>query len=214
MPGPLPHPNPRRRLPAWVLVGLLHLLAVLAIWKLPVWADRTAPAQDKPPLVVRLWFQVTKPAPANAAPANAAPVRPAPRRTEPQAITWPAPPSAAPTGPSSVPGAEPAAPMASAPAVAASAAPLNLALPRGASAPWRQRNPALDDPRSNTAKLTMDQKLANAMGGDGSWAEERLDLDHIRYRRGDDCILVTRSRAGQLELGNGAFRNAWTVRPC
>ena len=91
---------------------------------------------------------------------------------------------------------------------------LNLSLPRGASAPWRPRNPALDDPRSNTARLTMEQKLANAMDGDGSWQMERLDNDRIRYRRGDECLLVTRSRAGQLELGNGAFRNAWMVGNC
>jgi hypothetical protein len=133
---------------------------------------------------------------------------PLPPRAEPQAITLPAEPTPPPAAP-----VESAPPTGPPPAPAQ--APLNLALPRSASAPWRARNPALDDPRSNTAKLTLEQKLANAMGGDGSWHEERLDLDTIRWRRGSECIVATRSRAGQLELGsNGAFRNSWLVRNC
>ncbi len=228
-----PHPHPHDgtaarpapalspRLGAGLLMGLLHLGLVLILWDLPVWADRVSITLNRP----LLWVTVAPPPPEAAAdPAAARPrplprpllqplplPQPSPRQPEPQAITLPAvapSPSAAPTE-----GATPA--TASPPAGGAPPAALNLSLPRGASAPWRQRNPALDDPRSNTARLSLEQKLANAMGGDGSWHEERLDLDTVRWRRGNECILATRSRAGQLELGsNGAFRNSWLVRNC
>jgi hypothetical protein len=194
-------------------MGLLHLGLVLGLWDLPVWADRVSVALNRP----LLWVTVTPPppeAPAGPAAARSRPLplpQPSPRQPEPQAITLPAVavlPSAAPTEGTTATTASP-------PAGGAPPAALNLSLPRGASAPWRQRNPALDDPRSNTARLTLEQKLANAMGGDGSWHEERLDLDTVRWRRGNECILATRSRAGQLELGsNGAFRNSWLVRNC
>ena len=205
-----------------LLVLLLHGALALVLWQLPAWRDRGTPLQERPPMLLRLWW------PETAAPVQLpAPIRPKvlrapPTRGEPQAITVPStasgPPTAATTGNEATvaPVAGPTTPTQTTPTAAASTpAPLNLSLPRGASAPWRQRTPALDDPRSNTAKLTLEQKLANAMGGDGSWNEERLDLDTVRWRRGNECIVATRSRAGQLELGsNGAFRNSWLVRAC
>ncbi len=217
-----PRTEPRRLLPAWLLVGLLHVLLALLLWKQPVWADRTSPVVDRPPLVVTLWQRVREttlaPQPPTTLRRREQPSQPQPKAPEPQAITLPTASTPAPTPADAAPAGTPPADLIAPPAMQASkdpAAPrLNLALPRGASAPWRQRNPALDDPRSNTAKLSMEQKLANAMGGDGTWTEERVDLDHVRYRRGDQCIIATRTRAGQLELANGAFRNAWTVREC
>lgn len=95
------------------------------------------------------------------------------------------------------------------------AQPLNLILPRSASAPWQlPRNAALDDPRSNTARATFDSRLRNAMGGDGAWVEERLDNDRVRFRRGSECVEMTRSRAGQLDPANGAFRDLWAGKRC
>ncbi len=201
-----------------MLVGLLHGAVVLSLWKQPVWADRVAAVLDRPPLVVTLWQQVrqvTRTAKPPTAPARQEPLL-RPRAPEPQAITLPSLPSLPPLSSQPAPPAptNASAPPAAEPTADTPAPRLNLALPRGASAPWRQRSPALDDPRSNSAKLTMEQKLANAMGGDGTWVEERVDLDHVRLRRGDQCVLMTRTRAGQLELANGAFRNSWTVREC
>ena len=93
------------------------------------------------------------------------------------------------------------------PATPAPPQPLNLALPRGASAPWRAaRNPAVDDPRSNLGKLTLEQKLADAMGGDGQWVEETIDADRRRLKRGNTCIYLQRPRAAQLDPFNPAYR--------
>ena len=105
---------------------------------------------------------------------------------------------------------EPAAPTAS----GAAPAPLDLTLPRQPHAPWRERNPALDDPRSNTRPpAAVEARIAAALG-DGRWQVERLDHDRVRYRSGGRCIIAPRSRAGQIELAGGAFRDLWAVSDC
>jgi hypothetical protein len=91
---------------------------------------------------------------------------------------------------------------------------LDLTLPRQPHAPWRERNPALDDPRSNTRPpAAVEARIAAALG-DGRWQVERLDHDRVRYRSGSVCVIATRSRAGQLELAGGAFRELWAVSDC
>jgi hypothetical protein len=206
----------RKSIAIGAVVLLLHFALVGWLLRAPAWSDRETSAPDQQPLQVRLWW--ASPSPQPAAPAQRV-QRPQlsvpdqqenPRPMKPQAGTGPAaaPPSAmtdAPAATTAVPG------MPSEPTIAA---PLNLTLPRSASAPWRQRNPALDDPRANSTRMTMEQKLANAMGGDGSWVMERVDLNTIRYRRGNDCVQLTRSRAGQLELGGNAFRESWLAGNC
>ena len=116
---------------------------------------------------------------------------PSPPVPTPQAITLPAAPIAP---------AEPVATGASAPT-------LNLILPRSASAAWHQRPQALDDPRSNTPRLTLEQKLAMAMGGDGTWVEEMIDADRRRMRRGNLCVYLQRPAAAQLDPFHPANRH-------
>ena len=203
----------RRRAARWVAAAVLlaHLAVLGGALRLTVWRDRHGPAPERQPLVVRLMLPPAA-APAAAPRQAAAPARALPARREPQAITLPAPAVEA-----TEPPAQPSqpAPVAVTGEVAASAPPpLDLRLPRGASAPWRAHNPALDDPRANSRKATMEENLAAAMGGDGRWVMELLDGDRIRYRRGNQCVEVQRTRAGQLELANGAFRNLWAAKGC
>jgi cytoskeletal protein RodZ len=166
---PAPFWKPRQRPATVALVLALHLVLLAGALRLGVWPERTA-TSSRPPLTVQLiWQRLTSATPpAQQAKSEVQPVQPtratrsvqevlptttnAPATADPalQAITQPA---AAPTEP-----ATPAATAASAPV------PLNLALPRAASAPWRQRLQALDDPRSNTPKLTLEQKLADGHG--------------------------------------------------
>lgn len=139
-----PH-STRQPWPAWVLVGLLHLALLLSLWQLPVWADRIGTPARQPPLVLTLWPQVREPTsapPPASKPAPAPRIAPLPLRKEPEAITLPSEPAvAAPSDTETGPRPERSTPG---PATAtAPPAPLNLTLPRGASAPWRQRNPAL-----------------------------------------------------------------------
>jgi hypothetical protein len=223
---PMPALSSRRRGAAvGAVVLVLHGLMLAGWLQLKPGLDRKAADQSQPVLMLRLLpppravpqptlstanatartappaprLRPRLPPPAPQAEALASP----PPAASPQAITWPT---------------EAARPEASADRTAGAASPppvpLDLSLPRAASAPWRRRNPALDDSRSNDRPLTFEQRLALGMGGSGPWAEERLDPDTIRFRRGAQCQLATRTRAGQLGLANGAFKDAWVVRPC
>lgn len=227
----------RRPLSAVALVVLLHAGVFVLLWTMAAPLDRQAPAfAGTSPIV---WLKTAadppqrellppvapppgprRPAPRpwenadHSAPSRAPqPARVAVEALEVQAIT---PPGQAARDAA----AGPAASGASQPVTGAVAArtvtpqPLNLQLPRGASAPWRQRNPALADARVLTAAPTLESRLVQAMGGDGRWQTERLDNDRLRLRRGAECVMMVRSRASQLGLGGGASSDTWQVGPC
>jgi hypothetical protein len=79
---------------------------------------------------------------------------------------------------------------------------LNLALPRGASAPWRDRHPGRDDPRTNTPRATLESRIAAALGGVEGITEEQLEDGIMRFRRGTQCVLVHPNRAERLDPWN------------
>jgi hypothetical protein len=211
-----PLPRPARR-SVWPAAGvlLLHAIAGGLALRLTVWRDRVPPAAAQAPVL--LWWPASQPvapsptparakavAPAAALPPAGAPPAPLPtpaRAAEPQAIQLPA--AEVPrTVPSAASGAAPVAPVAP---IAPPA--LNLALPRGASAPWRQRPAALDDERANSApNKSLEARIAAAIGGAGDEVvEERLDDGRLRLRRGTACVIVHPSRAGRLDPFNESF---------
>jgi hypothetical protein len=227
----------RRLVPVVALVGLLHAGVFVLLWTMAAPLDRQAPAFARTSPIV--WLKTAADLPQREllpplAP-SPGPRRPAPRpwenadRSAPSGAPQPAQLSVEEreaqaitlSGPVARDAADgPAASGASQPAMGAVAGrsvapqPLNLQLPRGASAPWRQRNPALEDARVLAPALTLERRLAQAMGGDGQWQTERLDNDRLRLRRGAECVMVVRSRAGQLDLGGGTFRDTWQVGYC
>ncbi|MBA4177181.1 MAG: hypothetical protein C0505_11570 [Leptothrix sp. (in: Bacteria)] len=188
----------------------LHVLGLAAALRLGAWQDRSPPPRAQAPLLV--WLQAPPAlaaAPGRPPPAHQATARPqatpaaARQRPAPQAITLPSP-SAANDVQAAAGAASAAEPVAPASARAAGQAPLNLTLPRGASAPWRQRHPGLDDTRANTARATLDSRIAAALGGSDRITEERLSDGRMRFRRGNDCVVVHPSRAQGLEPWNGS----------
>ncbi len=204
-----PQTPPRRRAGPAALVLGAHVLAALLLARLGTWSDRGPPAAERLPLVVRLL---------SLAPPTPAPAPPPPPHRQQRAATAPAVPMRQPAAARAVQStpaltmppaaALPATPEPALPApdpAPAPPPPLNLALPRGASAPWRRQLPALEDPRSNSARATFESELRAAMGGDGRWALERIDEDHIRLRNGSTCIDIRRSRAEQLDGFNRSF---------
>lgn len=209
MPRPLAESRPRAI--ALGIVLLLHLVLLAGALQSAAWRLRLPTAVEPLPLQVRiLWARAPTAAPppvqrtqatrepriAARGAAAAIPARPAAAAA--QAITLPAPAEPDPVSlasPFPAPLALPKTPA------LASSAPLDLRLPRGATAPWRARSPALDDPRSNSARAGFESRLANAMAG-GDWVEERLDPDHVRFRRGDTCVTVERSRNDTLDPFN------------
>lgn len=199
--------------PALALVGgmvlLLHALLLVLLASLGTWRDRGPAEKTAPPLTV--WLLDDKPS-AAATPAARVPstavqlpsALPRPQRAdEPGAITVPALPTPpAPATPASAP-----ALVAERPAAAASDA-LNLALPRGALAPWRQRNPALDDARANTRRPThMAALIDRALGGDadGPITEEALSDGSRRFRRGSRCVVIHPSQTQRLDPFHSSF---------
>lgn len=82
-------------------------------------------------------------------------------------------------------------------------APLQLTLPSG-PAGRVERSPALDDPRANTQRLSLEARIAKTLEKD--WTEERLPDGSRRFRRGNDCILVKDSQATVLDPFNNASR--------
>lgn len=124
-------------------------------------------------------------------------------------------------------GPEPAAPVATTgtvmpqaiiePAPAAAQAPLpplRLNLPAHmASAP--ARNPAMDDPRANTPRLSFGEKLARDLGTDPSLREERLNDTTLRVRRGSECYVVRQALTAQQDPWNGRMTDRpSTVEKC
>jgi hypothetical protein len=201
-------PHRRLRPGAAGLVLVLHLVGAALLLRLGTWPDRTPVPAAGPPLL--LWLlpapdplRGAAPVPATPAPrpalARRAPAAPAPRRPDDDALQ-------AISVPAAVDAPAPAPPAAAASATPPAPPPLNLALPRGRPAPWRERNPALEDPRSNTPRFTLEQRIAEAMGGDGEWVEEAIDADHRRIRRGRTCIYLQRPRAAQLDPFHPAHR--------
>lgn len=199
-----------------IAVLSLHALVLGSLLQLTAWRDRKPGALAQAPVLVRLLRPALPPAPAAAALAPSAEPRAPPRVVAADAPRTPATDGPRPTLPQAISAAPaPQLPVAAAAPDAQPPRPaLKLELPRSASAPWRQRNAALDDPRANTAPATVESRLAAAMGGEAGWVQERLDNDRVRWRRGSECIEMQRSRAGQLGLAGGAFRDLWAAKNC
>ncbi|WP_457428170.1 hypothetical protein, partial [Roseateles sp. P5_E7] len=92
---------------------------------------------------------------------------------------------------------------------------LRLMLPPGyAASTAAARNPALNDPRSNTPRPTLEDRIADATGGAGAWVEEPVDNhslvvgalgDHRTVmRRGNTCVEVFRSRIADSDPFNSS----------
>lgn len=191
----------RRRRRRWAAAAVLLLHA--GLW----WAWRdTRPTPDRhaaavqAPVLLRLAAPSTPSTP-SATPDDTLPRLPVPRPTLPPAPALEVPAIAAlppAAGPAPTSAATPAAAPATAPAAPSATAPLVLDLPRGASAP--RRNPALDDPRANTARATVESRIAKAMQKE--WVEEVLGDGRTRWRRGDECVLVKPARDAELDSFN------------
>lgn len=186
----------------------LHLMGLYVALHTGVWADRQSAARQAPLQVRLLLLPMARREPPPASEPMDPPTAARPPARARAALAQPQPEAALPAI-ALPPAAEvPAAPAVTPiPAAAAdSAAPLNLTLPRNAADPRGRRNPALEDPRSNIPQLTLEQRLAEAMGGDGEWVEEPIDAEHRRLRRGNTCIYLERPRAAQLDPFHPANR--------
>lgn len=81
---------------------------------------------------------------------------------------------------------------------------LRLTLPPGyAASSAAHSNPATRDPRSNSARRTTEDRIADAAGASGDWIAERTSDSRTVMRRGDTCVEVFKSRIADSDAFNG-----------
>lgn len=195
--------------PRWLargLVAALHLAVLAGLW---LYKPAGLGGHDERRLTTVRLILPAPPRPQAPPPPNAATPRVAPATPQlvpPPAIAVDTPPPEA---------AAPAAPPAQAQPAEPPRATLRLTLPPGyAASSAAARNPALSDPRSNTARLTLEDRIAEATGGAGAWVEESTSDNRAQavgaqgdhrsvFRRGDTCIEVFRSRITDTDSFNG-----------
>jgi hypothetical protein len=190
-----------------MLVVALHAALLAALW-----LHRAPPLQDpgeRRTITLRI---VTPPKASREPPPTALPRLTAPPPAVPVVVMPPVPPIVPGNEP---PAASPTPPIAAAPPPAeAPRTTLRLLLPPGYAASTASRNPALTDPRSNTPRLTLEDRIADATGGAGAWVEEPVEnhaqsvgaLGEYRtvMRRGTTCVEIFRSRISDFNAFNSS----------
>jgi len=189
-----------------LLVAALHLVA---LWLLTQGAP---PARDRPRAAVALRIvpaaprtRIEPPLPAPPTPPAARQAAAAVRRTNERLSTKPPlqpAPAEEPAPPSPV--AITVAPAASAASAAQPA--LRLDLPHRGLTTTAPRNPALDDPRANTAPAGMGERLAATLGSDPRRSEESRGEGRLRVREGASCVDVRVSRNTQIDPMEQSYR--------
>jgi hypothetical protein len=90
-----------------------------------------------------------------------------------------------------------------------------LRLPRFADDARGSRNPALSDPRANTVRLGLGERMARTIGSDERLLEEARGDGRRRVRQGTTCLDVHPSRAGVIDpIGQSERPNPALVGAC
>lgn len=86
----------------------------------------------------------------------------------------------------------------------------NLHLSRAALSSVAPPSFAEQSPFHGRLPTTVERQIANAAAETGPWTEERIDNDHIRFRRGNTCVTMQRPRAASIDPFNeAASRIPW-----
>ncbi len=183
-----------------MLALLIVLLLHLGAWIVLRYALNAAAQREPPTQPLRISARLL---PWTAAPSERiAPQRPRPHTPRGPATNTPARTADAAlpktASPASITGTAEPTLAAEPPALPASQPPrpLDLNLPRGYAVLPGARNPAVDDARANTARLTPEARMARTF--DTQVTEDVMDGGRRRFRQGDKCVIVTPSRTTQL----------------
>jgi hypothetical protein len=195
------------------LVVALHAAALLALWLHR--APRVEPPAERRFTTVRLIAPARARLPPPERVRAVAPPPTSPRMAMPPVIATEAPPpDDSPAAPPAPPAPQPAAPAET------PRTPLRLTLPPGYAASINAgrntaRDLALSDPRSNTPRLTLEDRIADATGGASDWVEEKTSENNAQavgalgehrsvMRRGNTCVEVFRSRISDTDPFNSS----------
>jgi len=197
---------PRWRTP----LGLALALLVQGVWLLLLQLDRPQ-SQPAPKRLLTLWL-LTPPSAENPPPRRQD-ARKEPRQARrPDADHPPPPLTVVPVVPAPIT----AAPSPTAPTITAAPAPLNLALPvqRAASGPKTESviSQALRDPRSNSAKRSVENAIADAAGTLPETTSDSTDGTGARLtRQGSKCTRERDSRSRVLNPMDEGLKNIPTM---
>jgi hypothetical protein len=87
---------------------------------------------------------------------------------------------------------------------------LNLNLSRKDISSAAPRSFAEQSPFRGRLPKTVERQIASAAAETGPWTEERVDNDHIRFRRGNTCVMMQRPRAASIDpFSEAAGRIPW-----
>jgi hypothetical protein len=71
-------------------------------------------------------------------------------------------------------------------------------------------SPAAQSPFHAKEAMTVESQIASVLTDKGPWAEERIDDDHIRMRRGTTCVIFERPRSAIIDpFSDAAQRIPW-----
>lgn len=182
----------------WSAVALLHLLLWAGLTQPPArLSTHERPAHETP---VRVTLRML-PAPRPTDPAERDAPSPrramAPRAADRRAFV-PARAAAASLD-ATAPGPQPITVATEPPQAAASQPPLDLSWHAPTNrTPGTARSPATTDPRGNSARATLSDRMAHTLGSDSRLTEEARADGTVRLRQGSACVDLKTSRAAQL----------------
>ncbi len=202
----------QRQATAGATVLGLHLLVIMAWWS----QEHPMPVLRSGPIVTPISVWLAELPQAVVPPPKSVPARsvPTPQSSEPlrdhthdAAVSDLAPA----TAPGALPAQEPGSAGVPAPAMPAPA--LNLSLSSKDIASLAPPSFAAQSPFHGKLPPTVELAIANVAAQTGPWVEERVDLDHVRFRRGNTCIMMERPRATSLDPFSDAYaRMPWKAR--
>lgn len=191
--------QPRRHVGVGVLVVSLHLLGVLAWWT----ARHEMPPDRRSSEAASITVLLPQPVAEEESRKKLPPERPDRRaraNRESNAASMPLSVPAIDTvvaAPAQSVSAEPPTPAASG---------LNLVLSGKALSSLAAPGLAARSAFQGRLPATVERQIADAFAQTGPWTEERLDIDHIRYRRGNTCITMSRPKAAMVDPFSDSIR--------
>jgi hypothetical protein len=69
---------------------------------------------------------------------------------------------------------------------------------------------AAKSPFEGSVPLTVERRIADAAAETGPWTEERIDIDHVRMRRGTTCVILSRPQIAKIDpFSDASKRVPW-----
>lgn len=198
----VPAPHRLRQVSVGMVVAGLHLMGVFAWWTLQ--SDMHPARKDRELASIAVWL----PALPMLSIVHATRVDPrhTPAQSGPRDSSTPERPVVATE--STLPAGEAMARSLSeaVPAPPSSAPALDLTLSRKALTSLGPPGFAAQSPFHGRLPATVERAIAGAAATSGPWTEERIDNDHVRFRRGNTCVMMERPQAATIDPFSDASR--------